>query len=344
MVNFEEEKAITIDLQNEEPIQTEVYDINHLPSYKIAEEERRANEKERIANENERKDYYNDFASKVDSGYFDGDNGVYVGSEPPTDEEVTVWIDPNGTPEVEAKNIVFSDNESLQTKYENGDLKGEKGDKGEDGTMSFSDLTEEQKASLKGDKGDKGDTGEKGQDGTDGKDGYTPVKGVDYFTEDDIASLNIPTKTSQLNNDSGYITTIPSEYVTETELDNVISNLGTTGNSTNNYTRDEEVIGTWIDGKKIYRKVFYVSGSLTFNSYIFAFNHNISNFEKPLKLNGIIYDNENKDYYILPYVTTGTANIMLFASPTQIKVEQIPYGSGRLSNLYVIMEYTKTTD
>ena len=245
MVNFEEEKAITIDLQNEEPIQTEVYDINHLPSYKIAEEERRANEKERIANENERKDYYNDFTSKVDSGYFDGDNGVYVGSEPPTDEEVTVWIDPNGTPEVEASNIVFSDNESLQTKYENGDLKGEKGDKGEDGTMSFSDLTEEQKASLKGDKGDKGDVGEKG---------YTPVKGVDYFTEDDIASLNIPTKTSDLTNDSGYITTIPSEYVTETELEDkgyltgkdisntnfLLAKVGVSGNQTvpaNTYTK-----------------------------------------------------------------------------------------------------------
>ena len=193
MVNFEEEKAITIDLSNEEPIQTEVYDINHLPSYKIAEEERRANEKERIANENERKDYYNDFTTKVNEGYFDGANGVYVGSEQPTDEDVNVWIDPNGTPEVEAKNIVFLDNETLQTKYDNGELKGEKGDKGADGTMSFNDLTEEQKTSLKGDKGE------------NGQDGYTPVKGVDYFTNEDIASLNIPTKTSDLTNDSNFV-------------------------------------------------------------------------------------------------------------------------------------------
>jgi hypothetical protein len=91
-----------------------------------------------------------------------------------------------------------------------------------------------------------------------------PEKGVDYFTEEDIRSLNIPkstsdltndslyatesyvknqianaqlggescevdlsgyatkdelpTKTSQLINDSGFITSIPSEYVTESEL------------------------------------------------------------------------------------------------------------------------------
>ena len=43
----------------------------------------------------------------------------------------------------------------------------------------------------KGDKGDKGDTGaqgvqgERGADGADGADGYTPVLGIDYFTDED---------------------------------------------------------------------------------------------------------------------------------------------------------------
>ena len=35
-----------------------------------------------------------------------------------------------------------------------------------------------------------------------------------------ITSSSIPTKVSQLTNDSGYIKSIPSEYVTETELTN----------------------------------------------------------------------------------------------------------------------------
>ena len=39
-------------------------------------------------------------------------------------------------------------------------------------------------------------------------------------TKSDITDLSIPTKTSQLTNDSGYITSVPSEYVTETELSN----------------------------------------------------------------------------------------------------------------------------
>ena len=52
----------------------------------------------------------------------------------------------------------------------------------------------------------KGDPGEQGIKGENGNDGYTPIKGTDYFTEEDIKSLNIPTKTSELDNDAGFIT------------------------------------------------------------------------------------------------------------------------------------------
>lgn len=51
---------------------------------------------------------------------------------------------------------------------------------------------------VRGLQGDKGDTGAAG---------YTPQKGVDYFTQEDIASLNIPSKTSDLTNDSGFVNT-----------------------------------------------------------------------------------------------------------------------------------------
>lgn len=45
-----------------------------------------------------------------------------------------------------------------------------------------------------GEQGERGLQGEPGKDGIDGEDGYTPVKGVDYFTEEDIVSLNIVSK------------------------------------------------------------------------------------------------------------------------------------------------------
>ena len=49
-----------------------------------------------------------------------------------------------------------------------------------------------------------------------------PEKGVDYFTDEDIQSLNIPTKTSELTNDSS--------YVTETYVKNQIANAQLGGN------------------------------------------------------------------------------------------------------------------
>ena len=83
------------------------------------------------------------------------------------------------------------------------DLKGEKGDKGDTG-----DTGPQGEQGIQGEKGDKGDTGPNGK---------TPVKGTDYFTESDIEEIatksaekvsipTIPTKTSQLENDSGFIT------------------------------------------------------------------------------------------------------------------------------------------
>lgn len=77
--------------------------------------------------------------------------------------------------------------------------KGPKGDRGPQGEKGETGAQGPQ--GLKGDKGDKGDTGEQGiqgvqgiqgEKGDKGDDGYTPQKGVDYFTEEDIAGLNIP--------------------------------------------------------------------------------------------------------------------------------------------------------
>ena len=67
---------------------------------------------------------------------------------------------------------------------------GEKGDKGDTGAQG--------PQGLKGDKGDPGEQGIQGIQGIQGlkgdkgEDGYTPQKGVDYFTEEDIAGLSIP--------------------------------------------------------------------------------------------------------------------------------------------------------
>lgn len=93
----------------------------------------------------------------------------------------------------------------VENRLESGELngpRGEKGEKGEKGdAFTYADFTDAQLASLKGEKGDrgeqgpqgekgdKGETGDKGEVGATGSDGYTPVRGTDYWTQDDVADI-----------------------------------------------------------------------------------------------------------------------------------------------------------
>lgn len=102
--------------------------------------------------------------------------------------------------------------------------KGEKGDKGDTGDQGIQGPQGPQ--GEQGIQGEQGVQGEKGDKGDTGDDGYTPIKGVDYFTAEDIASLNIPAKVSDLTNDTGFIT-------------NTVNNLTNYYTSSNTYTKTE---------------------------------------------------------------------------------------------------------
>lgn len=71
---------------------------------------------------------------------------------------------------------------------------GPKGDKGD--PFVYEDFTAEQLAALKGPKGDQGEKGDAGPEGPQGRKGdtgpagYTPQRGVDYWTEEDVESIH----------------------------------------------------------------------------------------------------------------------------------------------------------
>ena len=57
-------------------------------------------------------------------------------------------------------------------------------------TLLLSDGSEtEEIHTLQGVKGDKGNPGQKGEKGEPGNPGYTPVKGTDYWTSEDISEI-----------------------------------------------------------------------------------------------------------------------------------------------------------
>lgn len=102
--------------------------------------------------------------------------------------------------------------------------------------------------------------------------------------------------------------------------------------SANTYSTEEKVVGTWIDGKPIYRKVF------TFPSYslggTITINHNISDFKFSTKLEYFFtYANYTYNQWDSMTIKKCNSQFMEF------------YSSGlSVTDFTIILEYTKTTD
>lgn len=75
-ININENENIKVNLNAQEStLNASLNNINYIPSYKEAEEERRANELIRISNEDERIAYYEEIQQKVANGEFKGEKG-----------------------------------------------------------------------------------------------------------------------------------------------------------------------------------------------------------------------------------------------------------------------------
>ena len=114
-----------------------------------------------------------------------------------------------------ASQISFSDGETFQAKLDAGTLKGEKGDTGEQGPQG-----------IQGDTGPQGPQGIQGEQGPAGNDGLTTsisVNGTQYTHVDGTITLpnypSVPTKTSDLTNDSSFATeTYVTNKIAEAQL------------------------------------------------------------------------------------------------------------------------------
>ena len=121
---------------------------------------------------------------------------------------------------------------------------------------------------------------------------------------------------------------------------------------TNAYSTNEQIIGKWIDGKPIYRKVIDL-GALP-NTSTVNIPHNIDNLDRIISMRGIAKSPNQNLLLPFPY---GTGNDGLNSDGT-VKVNSVPiniyeqqgnivvYTLSDRSNMtgYVILEYIKTTD
>ena len=105
------------------------------------------------------------------------------------------------------------------------------------------------------------------------------------------------------------------------------------------YSSNEIVIGNWINGKPLYRKVVNF-GSLP-NAGNKEVNHDISNIQNIVNIYG--YASDGSFWLPIPTVSTTLANnVNIYTTVTSIGINT---GINRTSyNAYITLEYTKTTD
>lgn len=166
------------------------------------------------------------------------------------------------------------------------------------------------------------------------------VENIDYDSLPVRSKIEYTKENSWENTPSGYVeSTIPYtlEGIGETVdglLDmNVYPELG-----------KEKIVGIWIDGKPIYRKVIN-TGALP-NTESKTVNHNIDNIDFITNYYGIAYRAADNTFIRLPFVQSGQSlnlQVAVFINKTIISLVTSSDRSG-FAISYVIIEYTKTTD
>ena len=106
------------------------------------------------------------------------------------------------------------------------------------------------------------------------------------------------------------------------------------------YSTSEKIVGTWIDGKPIYRRI--LSGTKTSGT---ALNFpTISNIAEVISLNGILKSDSGMNYYHIPSYNESNIYTTLECSSSGV-VKVNASASGYSNGLVIIfIEYTKTTD
>lgn len=117
-----------------------------------------------------------------------------------------------------------------------------------------------------------------------------------------------------------------------------ITDIGTTAQM--NYSTEEQVVGTWIDGKPLYQRTVDCGSLPSVANATVEIPHNIENIQQIVEYK--IYGISENTTIPLPYLGTGSDSINCYVNLTYIiistKIDRSMY------NAYATVQYTKTTD
>lgn len=121
------------------------------------------------------------------------------------------------------------------------------------------------------------------------------------------------------------------------------------GSAAVHYSTTEQVIGTWINGKPLYRKTFYIANSVTMNAQ-YDVPHDLVNIDEIVNKSGTYYDDVDARQYPFPNMRAIYSESVWVACfvPSNgtpiIAIQSGGYRYGNISKISVTLEYTKTTD
>ena len=253
IVSIKDISSLDTSIGENQTVTADTSDINYIPGYVEAEKQRRENETERISNEAERKAYYQEIQEKVNNGEFKGEKGDKGEPGPkgdggaPGEPGTTDYNELQNKPTIPSKTsdlvndsdfVNGSDLSNKQDKLIAGtnitienNVISSTGGSGTGGTTDYTELVNKPKingVTLSGNKTlselniqEKGNYLEIESDPVYTADKPNIALKAELFSKNynDLTNKpNIPTKVSDLTNDSGFIDSIPDEYITETEL------------------------------------------------------------------------------------------------------------------------------
>ena len=161
-----------------------------------------------------------------------------------------------------------------------------------------------------------------------------------YVTAEDIATTvaDFGTVTTGMIADSAITTAkISNDAVTSSKIDwSTVSYY--------NYSTSEQIIGTWIDGKPLYRRVYDATSpsSIDTTTTVLTLDNSVGTM---IKLYGMLYNTSVPLSVPLPSVLSNDNYFRLTFNPTTKEVQMGLHNSSYTScNCKIIAEYTKNTD
>ena len=159
--------------------------------------------------------------------------------------------------------------------------------------------------------------------------------------------LPIPTKTSQLQNDSGFITendipTIPSK-TSQLDNDSGFITIEDVPSAQDEYKLTEHIVGKWYDGRNVYA----ITIPYTFTS-ISSGTTTIHTFTEDItlvKYEGMIRNNDTNAQYTLPYSNGSSTTVLIMNNKRDLctRVNNDSWAS-KFSPFYITVFYLKDSE